>query len=69
MYTLSPGPSQISPETKEDIRRAIDDGILEISHRSAKFTEVSRRAIEELRAYLKVPDNYLVTTKKEAARG
>jgi phosphoserine aminotransferase len=60
MFTLSPGPSQISPETKEDIRRAIEEGVLEISHRSSRFTEISRRCIEELRAYLGVPSEYRV---------
>ncbi|MBI5470522.1 alanine--glyoxylate aminotransferase family protein [Candidatus Kaiserbacteria bacterium] len=60
MFTLSPGPSQISPETKDDIRKAIDEGILEISHRSSRFTDISRLCIQELRAYLNVPADYRI---------
>ncbi|MEN9561488.1 MAG: hypothetical protein RIQ56_761 [Candidatus Parcubacteria bacterium] len=60
MFTLSPGPSQISPETKQDIRDAIDTGVLELSHRSSKFTAISRNCIEQLRAYLNIPPSYRV---------
>lgn len=60
MFTLSPGPSQISSETKEDIRRAIETGVLELSHRSARFTEISKQCDTELRKYLRVPDQYRI---------
>ena len=56
--TLSPGPSQLSDSVKSDIRTAVDNGLLEISHRSSKFTDISRTCIEELRAYLDIPADY-----------
>ena len=60
MFTLNPGPSQLSPETRADIAIALREGVLEMSHRSSAFTEVSRRCIEELRAYLDIPSEYRV---------
>src|SRR5882672_6784122 len=60
MFTLSPGPSQISPETKKDIRTAIEAGVLELNHRSKRFTEVSKLCHEELRTYLSIPKDYRI---------
>lgn len=60
MFTLSPGPSRLSDETKNDIHRAIETGVLELSHRSTRFTEISKDCIEELRAYLGVPREYRI---------
>lgn len=60
MITLSPGPSQISPDTKRDIHRAIKTGVLELSHRSKRFTEISGLCNDELRRYLKVPKDYRI---------
>ncbi len=58
--TFNPGPSQISPETKDDMRRAMDERILEISHRSAQFSDISRNTISQLRKYLGIPKDYKV---------
>ena len=58
--TLNPGPSQISSATKADIITATKDGILEISHRSAQFTEISSKAINGLRTFLKIPKDYKI---------
>jgi phosphoserine aminotransferase len=60
MITLNPGPSQLSPETVTDIHRALADGIVSISHRSTKFTEISRDCIQGLRELLKAPEDYRV---------
>src|SRR6185503_5450845 len=60
MITLAPGPSQISPETKKDISRAVQEGVLEMSHRSRRFTDISRLCIEGLREYMKVPKGYRI---------
>ena len=60
MFTLSPGPSQISPETKKDIHAAVDSGILELNHRGTRFTELSKLCSEELRTYLNVPKGYRI---------
>lgn len=60
MITFNPGPSQLSPETQDDIRRALSEGIPSISHRSSKFTDVSRECIQGLRKLLNVPSDYRI---------
>ena len=56
--TFNPGPSQLSLSTEEDIVRGIDQGIYSISHRSAQFQEISTRAINGLRAFMRIPAEY-----------
>lgn len=58
--TFNPGPSQISAATKADIREAVDQRILEISHRSPQFSGVSAQCITELKKLLQVPSSYRV---------
>lgn len=60
MITFNPGPSQLSPDTENDIHRAIAEGIVSISHRSTTFTEISRECIEGLRELLKIPSEYRI---------
>ncbi len=60
MITLVPGPSQLSPQTEADIRNAIDEGIMSVSHRSGEFTKISKRCVTELRKYLSIPDDYRI---------
>lgn len=60
LITLNPGPSQLSPETRIDIGNAISEGILEISHRSKKFSEISANAINGLRTLYDIPEDYHV---------
>lgn len=57
-FTVNPGPSQLSSQTEDDIRRAIEEGVLSLSHRSSQFTEISRHCVDSLRAYLSVPNDY-----------
>lgn len=58
--TFNPGPSQISQETKNDIREAIENRIIEISHRSKEFDAISQSAIKNLRQFFKIPEDYYV---------
>ena len=58
MTTFNIGPSKISEETKADIATAVRDGVLEISHRSEEFSEISENAIEGLRKFLGIPEDY-----------
>ena len=58
LLTFAPGPSKISQETKEDVTRAITDGICEISHRSQQFRDISTDAVEGLRTFLEIPNEY-----------
>jgi len=60
MITFNPGPSQLAPETKTDIQIALDKHLLQISHRSPQFSEISEKAIEGLRKYFKIPADYKI---------
>ena len=56
--TFNPGPSKLSEETHQDIRDAMELGILEMSHRSSAFNEMSSAAIRDLRTFFGIPDAY-----------
>ncbi len=58
--TFNPGPSQLSQETKDDIAKAVENRVLEISHRSADFSVISSQCITELRKLLGIPGDYRV---------
>ncbi len=58
--TFNPGPSQISEATKADMQTAIEQKILEISHRSADFSAISTQCITELKKLLGIPEDYRV---------
>jgi len=60
MLTFNPGPSKLSETTKQNIIRATQSNVLEISHRSQEFSQVSKNAIEGLREFFKVPDDYKI---------
>ncbi len=60
MLTFNPGPSKISDSTKKNIIDAINQNILEISHRSDQFSQISKQTIDGLRNFFNIPDNYKI---------
>ena len=60
MITFNPGPSQLSAETKADLKKAVDLQIAEFSHRSGKFSAFSEKTILGLRKFFNIPDSYKV---------
>ncbi len=60
MITFNPGPSQISSETKQDIIDLVNTNILETSHRSQVFSDISGQAIEGLKQFLQIPEGYTI---------
>lgn len=56
--TFNPGPSQVSPKIKQAVKDIAASNFLSISHRSSKFTEVSKKAIEGLRSKMGLPPEY-----------
>jgi phosphoserine aminotransferase len=60
MLTLNVGPSKVTDKTKQDAKEACDKGILEISHRSEEFTRISKKAIEGLRKFYRIPKDYYI---------
>jgi phosphoserine aminotransferase len=60
LFTFGPGPSQISPLTQQDIHEAVDSGLLQMSHRSKQFQEMSSKALAGLRMLFTIPDDYMI---------
>lgn len=58
--TFAIGPSQLSRDTQADIKKAVDEKILEISHRSAEFSAISEMTITETKRLLRIPEEYRV---------
>jgi phosphoserine aminotransferase len=58
--TFAIGPSQLKPEVKEWIKEIADSGLLSISHRSSRFAEINKHAIEGLHKSMKIPADYKI---------
>lgn len=57
---FSVGPSALFPGIADDIKSIAESGILEKSHRSPDFSEMSKNTILSLKKFLKIPKNYYV---------
>lgn len=60
MLTFNPGPSKITDATKKNIAYAIENNILEISHRSDQFSKISKSTISGLRQFFNIPEDYRI---------
>lgn len=58
MTAFTPGPSHIPDTIQSDIRRALDEHLLELSHRSAQFSAMSKKTFDGLRTFLGIPAGY-----------
>jgi phosphoserine aminotransferase len=56
--TFNPGPSQISKKIIDALSEIAAEGFLSCSHRSARFSEVSKQAIEGLKDRLGIPASF-----------
>ena len=57
---FTPGPSELYPTIGKHIQQALDDKIGAISHRSKQFQEIYAHTENQLRTFLKLPDNYTI---------
>lgn len=55
---FTPGPSQLYPTVKTHVRRALDEDIASISHRSKDFETIYRDAVAGLRELLAIPSDF-----------
>jgi phosphoserine aminotransferase len=55
---LTPGPSELYFTVPDHIRQAMQEQVCSISHRSKAFEEIYKKAIDELRTLLNIPQNY-----------
>lgn len=56
--TFNPGPSQVSDDVKADIITATKQNIVSISHRSPEFLDITKKAVDGLRQFFEVPEDY-----------
>ncbi len=57
---LTPGPSELYFTTEDHIRQAMREQVCSISHRSKAFEGIYKKAVDELKALLNVPEDYHV---------
>lgn len=60
MITFNPGPSQISKACEKEMLDLIQSGVLCLSHRSEKISELCLDSLDSLRSALNVPDNFCI---------
>ncbi len=57
---FTPGPSELYFTVEDHLKRALNEQIPSISHRSARFEDIYREAATNLRSLLSVPDSFHV---------
>jgi phosphoserine aminotransferase len=55
---FTPGPTQLHPAVGPAMRRALDEGVASLSHRSPEFQQVFKRTTRSLRGLLGIPDSH-----------
>lgn len=55
---FTPGPTELYPEVKSYIEKALDENICSINHRSSEFMEIYRSVSLNLRQLMNIPGNY-----------
>lgn len=58
--SFNPGPSQVYDEIVADFKRAVEEHILSLSHRSEEFQEIFSRAVDGIRTYFSLPTDYRI---------
>ena len=55
---FTPGPTELYPEVRSYMEKALDDKICSINHRSKEFMEIYKSTSLSLRELLNIPDNF-----------
>ena len=55
---FTPGPTELFPEVRKFIDKALEDNVCSINHRSKEFMDVYRAATDSLRLLLNIPSNF-----------
>ena len=72
VFNFSAGPATLPEPVLEIAQKELLDfkgtgmSVMEISHRSAAFTEVIEKAEADLRTLMNIPENYKVFLKEES---
>jgi len=57
---FTPGPSHLYPGVERFIADALRDGVMSVSHRSAAFSRIFDRAVDNLRTLMTIPQDYRI---------
>ncbi|QIZ76614.1 3-phosphoserine/phosphohydroxythreonine transaminase [Ferrimonas lipolytica] len=74
-FNFCAGPAMLPTEVMQQAQRQLCDyndlgvSVMELSHRSAEFTQVAEEAEQNLRDLMRIPDNYAVLFMHGGARG
>jgi phosphoserine aminotransferase len=60
MISFYPGPSKVHSSIPKYVKHAHQEGILEMSHRSAEFMAMAKQTVWLLKKKLRIPHNYTV---------
>lgn len=58
--SFNPGPSKVYPEIRQYMLDAHDQGILQMGHRSERFTQMSKELVAQMKTKLNIPGEYFV---------
>lgn len=58
IISFNAGPSYVAPRTKKALHDIIDSGFLSVSHRSAEFSTMTKRAVDNLRKQMRIPNEF-----------
>ena len=61
---FTPGPTELYPEVRSYIVKALDENICSINHRSSEFMEIYRSVSLNLRQLMNIPGNYHIFFQK-----
>jgi phosphoserine aminotransferase len=57
---FSVGPAKLFPNVAPFLCQKLQDGTMEISHRSPAFTDISKKTIKNLRSFFNIPEEYKI---------
>jgi phosphoserine aminotransferase len=60
MISFYPGPSRVHDEIPKYVKKALEEGILSMNHRSDDFMHLSEKVIRLLKNRLHIPDDYTI---------
>lgn len=57
---FTPGPTELYPEVRSFIEKALDDNVCSINHRSREFMDIYKATVDNLKILMNIPDNYTI---------
>ncbi|HMS33157.1 MAG TPA: aminotransferase class V-fold PLP-dependent enzyme [Ignavibacteria bacterium] len=55
---FTPGPTELYPDVRSYIEKALNDNVCSINHRSKEFMDIYKETADNLKQLMNIPDNY-----------